>query len=231
MMSESGLIYLLLILPALFGWLAQKRVRKTYDQYRHVENKRGLSGGQAASLLLKELGLDQVELGRTSMKLTDHYDPRGKIMRLSDDIANSESLTSLGIVAHEVGHAVQDQQGYPLHRLRTRLAQPLSLMAQVSPLLYIGGFWFGLESFMLLAIAMLALMAIFALVTLPVERDASLRAQGMLKKGDLADEAELKGIRRVLRSAAFTYLANLGRRFSSFLFLVAVVGAGRGLFS
>lgn len=229
MFTQINLLYLLLIIPSILTWLAQSRVRKTYEQYRQVSSKDGYAGAEVARQLLSLHGLADVRVERAPAKLSDHYDPQKKALRLSDETAESVSLTSLGIVAHEVGHAVQDAEGYSFQRLRNRLAQPLTVMAQMSPWFYIGGFWFGMTLFMFLAVLMLAVMAVFSLITLPVERDASKRAENMLQEAGLVRESEIRSVRRVLRTAAYTYLANLGRRVASFLFFVGVIGAGRGL--
>lgn len=222
-------VYLLLIVPALLTWWAQAKVREIYRKYETQPNRRGISGQEIARYLLSSLGLTDVNLGRIPGTLTDHYDPQTNTLRLSDGTVRTSSVTALGIVAHEVGHAAQDAEGYGFMRLREILARPLSVLASLSPLVFIGGMLYGNPLYMSLGGLMLASQAVFALVTLPVERNASSRAVQMLEQTGLAMAEESKGVREVLRAAAFTYLTRLGRQIASFLFFVAVIGSARGM--
>jgi hypothetical protein len=231
MFTGTNLLYLLLILPAIATWMVQSLVRKTYEQYRQIPGRNGIEGMQIAKQLLTNHGLDEVTIELTPVKLGEHYDPQRKVLRISEDLSNSNSLTALGIVAHEVGHALQDAEKYRFQQLRNRLAQPLTVLGQLSPWFYIGGFWLGMTSFMFMAMLMLLAMAVYALITLPVERDASRRAEHMLQEAGLVQGQELGAVRRVLRTAAFTYLANVGRRIATFLFFTGIIGVGRGVFS
>jgi Zn-dependent membrane protease YugP len=231
MVSEIDPLYLLLVLPAIATWLVQSKVRTTHKKYQQISSTHGKGGMQVARQLLTRYGLEQVTVERTSAKLGDHYDPQNKVLRISEDRSDSNSLTALGIIAHEVGHAVQDAQAYRFLHLRNRLAQPVTILGRFSPWFYIGGFWYGITSFMILAMVMLVLLAVFALVTLPVERDASRRAETMLLEAGLIQGQEVGAVRSVLRAAAYTYLANLGRRIATFLFFVGVIGAGQGFIS
>jgi len=144
---------------------------------------------------------EDVTLERASAKLSDHYDPQNKILRHFVEAAESTSLTAIGIVAHEIGQALQDAEGYSFQRMRNRLAQHLTFMAQMSPWIYIGGFWLGITAFVGLALLMLGAMAVFALITLSVERDASRRAKQMSKENRLVGDVEIQAVRNVLRSA------------------------------
>ncbi|HKZ83686.1 MAG TPA: zinc metallopeptidase [Anaerolineae bacterium] len=220
-------LYLLLILPALLAWFAQGRVRQVYKKYNAVSNSRGLSGLAAARYLLAHHGLNDVAVERASGQLTDHYDPQTRTLRLSDGVANASTVTALGIVAHEVGHAVQHAEGYRFMQARAQMARWLTQAGRWSTLVFIGGIWFGNLILLALGGVMLAAMVVFAVVTLPVERNASNRAVAMLDQTGLAVSGEGEGARQVLRAAAFTYLAALGQRLATFLFFVAVFGAAR----
>ncbi len=222
-------VYLLLLVPALLTWWAQAKVREIYRKYEAIPNQRGMNGTQVAQSLFMALNLNHVTLGRIPGTLTDHYDPQTRTLRLSDGTVSASSVTALGIVAHEVGHAVQDVEGYRFMRLRETLARPLSLLSSLSPLVFIGGMMYGNSLYMSLGGLMLASQAIFALVTLPVERNASSRAVQMLDQTGLAATGESKGVREVLNAAAFTYVTNLGRRVAIFLFFIAVIGSTRGV--
>jgi uncharacterized protein len=223
-----NLWYLLLIVPALLTWLAQARVREVYEKYGEHENRRGATGLEIAQDLLARYGLAGVTVERTSGHLTDHYDPQAKTLRLTDGVANGRSVTALSIVGHEVGHAVQDAEGYRFMRLRTRMSKVVSQVARWSSLAFVGGMLFGIPLLMGLSGLIMAALVIFTLVTLPVERDASNRALQMLEETGLASPEEGKSVQRVLRAAAFTYLTALGQRMATFLFFVAVVGAALG---
>jgi Zn-dependent membrane protease YugP len=227
-MSFFNPLYLLLIVPALLGLYAQRRVRAIYEQYGASPNGLGVSGLEAAKRLLSHHGLTQVDIERTPGHLTDHYDPRAKVLRLSDGVAHGQSVTALGIVAHEVGHAVQDAEGYRLMRARTFLAHRVGQMTQWSSFIFIGGMLFGVPILMGLGGVLLAGLTLFALVTLPVERNASERALVSLQQTGLTETEETEGARRVLRAAALTYLAGLGQRLGTFLFFVVVIAAALG---
>lgn len=221
-------LYLLLILPGLLGWYAQKRVRDIYEEYGAVSNQEEVDGIEAAHRLLATSGLQGVVVERTPGHLTDHYDPQKNTLRLSDGIAHGRSLTALSVVAHEVGHASQDAQGYRLLKVRSWMAHRVGALAQWSSIIFVGGMLFGNQLLMGLGGLLLFGMLIFALVTLPVERDASRRASVALEQAGLISAEEKKDVDKVLRGAAFTYLAGLGKRLGTFLFFVAVVGAARG---
>jgi Zn-dependent membrane protease YugP len=222
-------LYLLLIVPALLGWYAQERVRKIYEKQGAQPNSLGVSGLEVAKYLLSHYGLAHVAIERAEGHLTDHYDPQSKRLRLSDGVANGRSVTALGIVAHEVGHAVQDAEGYRFVQVRTSLARRVSQVTQWSSFIFVGGMLFGIPILMGLGGVMLAGLTLLALVTLPVERNASDRALASLKQMGLADAEEVQGVRHVLRAASFTYLAALGQRLATFLFFVVAVAAARGL--
>lgn len=222
-------MYLLIIGSALLAWYAQARVRQVHEKYAAVENSRAISGQDAARALLAFHKLVDVKVERTPGHYTDHYDPQANVLHLSDGVANGRSLTALGIVAHEVGHATQDAEGYRFMQIRTFLAQRVGAMTQWSSLIFVGGMLFGIPTLMGLGGLLLAGLAIFSLVTLPVERNASDRALASLNAAGLALAEELDPVGQVLRAAAFTYLAALGQRLATFLFFVVVVAAARGL--
>jgi len=224
-----NLWYLLLIVPGLLAWLAQARVRQVYEKYGARKNSRAITGLEAAKRLLSHHGLSGVTIERAQGHLTDHYDPETKTLHLTDGVANTESVAALGIVAHEVGHARQDAEGYRLMRARTTMGHRLSVAAQWGSFAFIGGMMFGIPVLMVLSGLFMAALVIFTLVTLPVERNASDRALTILEQTDLAGDEDRQGVRQVLRSAALTYLTNLGNRLATFLFFAATVGTALGL--
>jgi uncharacterized protein len=217
--------YLLLIVPALLTWYAQARVRRVYDKHGDQENSTGATGREIAQALLDKQGLEDVKIELAKGRLTDHYDPQAKVLRLTEDVANGRSVTAASIVSHEVGHAVQDAEGYRFMRLRTRMSRVVSRVAQWSSIAFVGGMFFGVPLLMGVSGLILAALVIFTLVTLPVERDASKRALAMLEDLGLASAGEKSSANQVLRAAALTYLTALGQRLATFLFFAAMVGA------
>lgn len=220
-------LYLLVIVPVLLTWLAQARVRNVYARYRQMPNRSRMSGMDAARYLLSHKGLAGVNVVPAEGSLADRYDPQTGTLHLSDEIMRDTSVTALGIVAHEVAHAVQHAEGYRFIRLRTTLAQPVTWVARLSPLVFVGGMLLRIPGLMAFGGLMLFSQAIFALVTLPVERNASTRAVAMLEETGLVVPAESKEVGQVLHGAAMTYLTALGRQVASFLFFVAAVAAAR----
>jgi uncharacterized protein len=219
--------FLLLLIPAGAGLLARSWVKQIARRYHSVENRSGRTGVDTARHLLAANDLSGVEVVRVEGSLSDHYDSSAKILRLSGPVADERSLTALGIAAHEVAHAVQDAEAHPALRVRTRLGEPLAQLSRWGGLIFIGGFWIGIPVLMGLAGLLMAGLALFALVTLPVELNASKRAVGWLESSGLAATDELPLVRRVLRAAAFTYVVGLGQRVGIFLFLLIAVLAAR----
>ncbi len=222
-------VYFLILIPALLAWLVHARVRKIYEINEDRFSKQDIIGRDAARKLLDRHGLNKVNIERVAGSLTDHYDPVTKTLRLSKNVASSQSITALGIVAHEVGHAIQDFEGYYLMRLRTSMALRISTATQWSSIIFIGGFIFRIPVLMIIAGLFLFVLLLFTLVTLPVERNASTRALKMLQDDKLIREDEKSAVRQVLNAAAFTYLASFGQRLAGFLFFVVVILLARGV--
>lgn len=202
-------LYLLLLLPAALGWYAQARVQAAYDQYSREPNKYGLTGVEIAERLIAYLGLQGLSLELTPGYLTDHYDTRANALYLTEGIAASRSVTAMGIVAHEVLHAAQDLEGYPLMRVRSWLGERLSRVPNIAFWAILLGLLFRSAAVVVVgAVIMIASVAL-GLTALPVERNASGRALVALQESGLADADDLQGAESVLRSAALTYVAGL----------------------
>ena len=223
-----NMLYVLLIVPALVAWWAQAKVRRAYETNGNLENSRGLNGREVAVRLLAHHNLQAVKVDRAEGHLTDHYDPQKQAIHLTDGVANTASITAMGIAAHEVSHVVQEAKGSRLLGLRTALGRWVERAAQVSSVIFVGGMLFGIPLLRGAAVVVLALLALFSLVTLPIELHASRTAIKMLEETGLADDQDRQGVKRVLRSAALTYVTGLGRQLSNFLFFIAVVGAAGG---
>jgi len=220
--------YIVLVLPAvLVALFAQMNVKSTFNRYNKVSNSRGFTGASVARQILDRNGLYHVPVERVSGQLSDHYDPKANVVRLSDATFNSTSVAALGVAAHEVGHAVQYSEKYspivvrnaivPVCRIGSSLTMPLiilGLIVQWASLIYLG-------------IALFGLATIFQLITLPVEFNASKRALRTLEEYHVLDGGELVGARKTLNAAALTYVAALAVSLMQLLRLLLLFG-GRG---
>jgi Zn-dependent membrane protease YugP len=225
--------YLIFALPALLlAFYAQLRVQSAYGRYSRKPNRRGLSGNEAARILLRSVGLEHIRVERAKGRLGDHYDPGKDILRLSEGVANGRSVASLGIVAHEIGHAMQDASNYTPLRVRSGLVPAVRIGSWLGPLIFFAGFflsgfigstiiaWIGLFFF--------AGTVVFALVTLPVEFNASKRALHLLQTFQLSEGQELLEAKKVLDAAALTYVAAVAQALSTMLYYVFLLtGASR----
>ncbi|UCC65649.1 MAG: zinc metallopeptidase [Anaerolineae bacterium] len=212
--------YLLFALPALLlAFYAQYKVQSALNNYSRVENWRGLSGLDVARHLLQVTGLQQVNLEGTRGRQGDQYDPRSKTLRLSDQVARGRSIAAASIVAHEVGHALQDAQGYAPLKLRSGLVPAASLGSWMGPILFFLGLFIS-PKLAWVGVGLFALAAVFTLVTLPVEFNASRRALELLKVHQLADGRQMTGAKKVLDAAALTYVAALAQALSTLLYYV-----------
>ncbi len=222
--------YLLFMVPPLIFMIwAQSRVSSAYKKYSKVRNMSGLTGVQAAKTLLDYKGLRQVRVEETKGRLSDHYDPRHKVLRLSAGVARTPSVAALGIVAHEIGHALQDKVGYAPMRIRSALVPVANLGSRFGFICVILGlilFAFNVafgETLAWVGVWLFAAAVLFALVTLPVEYNASNRARQMLQASGLVSTQEYQGASAVLSAAALTYVAALLQALAQlafFLFLV-----------
>ncbi len=215
-------MYLVFALPGLLlAMYAQYKVQSAYNQWLKISNSRGMTGYDAARYLLSANQLGDVAIEGIPGKLTDNYDPRDKKLHLSQEVANGRSVAALAIVAHEVGHAVQDAQGYGPMKLRGAIVPAISIGSWVGPIMFLIGLLFGLTSLAWLGIILFAGTALFALITLPVELNASARALSMLRSdGMIANETEIDGAKNVLTAAALTYVAALAQTLLTLLYYV-----------
>lgn len=220
--------YWIFALPALLlGLIAQAMVRSAYRKYLQVPNGARLTGAEAAQRLMRSAGI-HLNIEGTPGELSDHYDPRTGVLRLSRGVATRASVASVAIVAHEVGHAEQDVQGYLPMRVRSGLVPVVNLTSWVGPLLFFIGLMFNLYNLAWLGVLTFGVAAMFALVTLPVEINASRRGLRLLEQsGVLVSERERQGARKVLTAAALTYVAALAQAVATLLYYSFLLG-GRG---
>jgi hypothetical protein len=208
-MSNSGIWLLLLALILVPGIVAQARVHAALRKYSRVPARSGRTGAEAASEILDEAGIHDVQIERTDSFLGDHYDPRTKTLVLSPAVYDSDSVAALGIAAHESGHAIQHQHAYAPLQARMAIVPVTMFTSQLLPLVMIGGFFFRIPMFITLGIAIYAVIVLFQLITLPVEFNASSRAKLILQQTGLVARDEMPGVNRVLNAAALTYVAAL----------------------
>jgi Zn-dependent membrane protease YugP len=201
-------LYFLLVGPALLLSLAaQMRVRSAFRRFSRVATRRGMSGAEAAALILRSFGLSQVRIERGRGFLSDHYDPGARRLRLSPDVFDGRSIASIGVAAHEAGHALQHARGYVPLQLRTALVPAAQIGSWLAWPMLLLGLLMGAFALVKLGILFFAAAVLFQLVTLPVEFDASRRAVAVLGQQGILSGPELEGTRKVLSAAAMTYVA------------------------
>lgn len=202
--------YILLVIPAmLISVWASARVKKTFYKYDQVKNARGLTGYQVARMILDYHGLNDIQVVETRGELTDHYDPKGKIIRLSEATFRSSSVSAIGVAAHETGHAIQYAEGYSPIRIRMAMQPVCQIASTLTMPLVVAGFIFGLFNLVNIGILCFAVATLFQVVTLPVEFNASSRAMTILEEAHILEGTELDGANATLKAAALTYLAAL----------------------
>lgn len=220
--------YIILIIPCMIlAMWAQARVKSTFSHYSNVGNSRGLTGAQAAAAVLRYNGVNGVQIERISGSLTDHFDPRTNIIRLSDSVYGSTSVASVGVAAHEAGHAVQYATGYGPIRLRAAIVPVTQIGSQAAFPLILLGIILSFGALVQIGIIAFSLSTIFQLVTLPVELDASHRALDAIQQGGLLTADEYPMARKTLSAAAMTYVAALATSVAQLLRLVLLFGNRR----
>lgn len=223
---------IIVLIPAIiFALYAQTKVKSAYNKYLRVGNRRGITGREAARMILDANGLHHVPIEMVAGTLTDHYDPRNDIMRLSSDVYNGATVASVSIAAHESGHAIQDGRSYVFLKFRNAIAPAVNIVSAASwPLLLVGLFiiWSGnmtTGNFVFnLGVLFFLIVVLFHTVTLPVEINASRRAVKQLIDLDIIDVSEAKGAKKVLSAAAMTYIAALATAVANLIRILLIRG-------
>jgi hypothetical protein len=217
--------YLMFMLPAfLLMMLVQWYVQSAYKKWSRVPSRSRISGAQAAQQIIRFAGLYNVRVEGVRGRLTDHYDPREKVLRLSEGVYDGASVAALAIAAHELGHAMQDQEGYPLLRLRGALVPAVNIGSYLGWILIVIGLLLNFTGLAWLGVIVFSGGALFALATLPVELNASARARRMLvESGLVVSEDEMAGVSNVLNAAALTYVAALITAVLQLFYWVSIV--------
>ncbi len=220
-------LYLLFAIPPLLlGLWAQFRVQSAFRQYSKVRTGNGITGAQMARLILDSNGLHSVAVERVNGMLSDHYDPRGKVLRLSDSVFGTPSVAAVGVAAHEAGHALQDKQHYGPLRLRSAIVPAVNIGSWLGPIIFMIGFFMSGatgNTIAIIGLLFFGMTAVFALVTLPVEFDASKRAKQQLATIGGISPQELKGVSQVLDAAALTYVAAAVQAVVTMLYYVSLL--------
>lgn len=220
--------YILIIIGAIICLAASGILRATYSKYSKIRSASGMTGRDAAARILNSMGIYDVRIEHTSGNLTDHYDPRAKVLRLSDATYQSSSVAAVGVAAHECGHAIQHARGYAPLNFRSALVPIANIGSTLAwPLIVIGLFYSSRSSSILLNIGILAfsLSVLFQLVTLPVEFNASSRAVQILGESGMLQTEELTMTKKVLSAAALTYVASAAASILQLLRLVLLSGS------
>lgn len=220
--------YIVLVMPALlFAFYAQFKVNSTFNKYKTVGNNRQFTGAQVARKILDMNGLQNITIERVAGNLTDHFDPRTNVVRLSDSTYSSTSVAAIGVAAHEVGHAIQHAEGYAPIKIRNAVVPVAQIGSFAAWPLAIIGLLFNFRELAIAGIILFTVVVAFQLVTLPVEFNASSRALNTLGKYAILDGEELKASRKVLSAAAMTYVASAAVAIANLLRLLAITGVGR----
>lgn len=219
--------YILVIIGAVICLAASAKVKSTFNKYNRVRSMSGMTGAQAAERILRAAGIYDVSVQHVSGDLTDHYDPRSKVLRLSDSTYGSASVAAVGVAAHECGHAIQHQKSYAPLTIRGAIVPVANFGSMAAwPLIIVGMFISSHTGALLINIGIIcfSLAVLFQLVTLPVEFDASRRAVHILGETGILDSQELKYTRKVLGAAALTYVAGAAAAILQLLRLLILFG-------
>ena len=223
-----NIYYFIFMIPGLIvSMWAQAKVKRTFAKYNNVPTLQGLTGAQAARRILDGNGLANVPVERVAGSLSDHYDPKANVVRLSDATYASTSVGAVGVAAHEVGHAVQHAVGYGPARLRSAIVPVCNIGTSLSVPLIVVGFMLQFFGLIYVGIALFSLAVVFQLVTLPVEFNASSRAVQTLDSTGMVTPEEGAGVRKVLTAAALTYVAALLTSLLQLAYYIAMAGGRR----
>lgn len=203
--------------------LAQWKLRSAFSKYREIPNSRGMTGAQAAEAVMRAAGVYDVGIEPIAGELSDHFDPRARVLRLSEPIYGGRSIAALGVAAHEAGHAVQQHVSYAPMALRTGLVPVVNIGSSFGFIVLFAGMFLQSPTVAWFGVALFAASTVFALVTLPVEYNASARARQLLESAGLVTRDEADGVRTMLNAAAYTYVASFAASLLTLLYYVMLV--------
>ena len=218
-------LYWMMMAPVLLLSLyASIKVKSTFNKYSKLTTGRGLTGAEIARQILRNNGLGNIDVVETGGFLSDHYDPIKKIVRLSREVFNSKSVASIGVAAHETGHAIQHAKAYRPLMLRNAIAPTASIGSNLSWIIIMVGFVFGALGIVKLGIVLFSIVVVFQLITLPVEFNASAKAKEILYSQGILSSNELAGVSKVLSAAALTYVAAAASSIMTLLYFLIRAG-------
>ena len=216
--------YILLIIGMLLSLAASAKLKSTFAIYRRMESASGMTGAEAAQRILRNAGVYDVRIEPISGELTDHYDPRTKVVRLSEPIYNKTSLAAVGVAAHECGHAIQHATNYAPLSIRSAIVPIANIGSTLSWPLFLAGLVLSIRPLLTAGILLFTAAVLFQLVTLPVEINASSRALKLLNADGILAPQEVRGAKKVLTAAALTYVAALASSILQLLRLLILAG-------
>ncbi|MBU3226869.1 zinc metallopeptidase [Clostridium algidicarnis] len=214
--------YLILVPALILSIWAQSKISSTFNKYSKIYSSKGYTGSEVARMILDSNGLVDVRIERVAGNLTDHYDPRDRVLRLSERVYSSTSVASIGVAAHEVGHAIQHQQDYRPLIIRNNIVPVVNISSSASWIIFFIGIIMGLPLLTNIGIVLFSAVVLFQLITLPVEFNASNRAIKILEDKSILYENEIVGAKKVLSAAALTYVAATLTAISQLLRLMAL---------
>ena len=217
-------VYGLTIISLIITVVAQLFVNGSYNKYKKVRNAKGISGMEAARYILDKNGLSDVRVEATSGFLSDHYDPKGKVVRLSSDNYRDASIAGVAVACHECGHAIQDKEGYLFMRIRASLVPLVNFSSYAGYLAIVIGLFLGAVNLVWLGILLEIVILLFQVITLPVELNASSRAMKQLKEANFFTDRELRKGKTMLTAAAMTYIASVATTLIQILRLILMIG-------
>ncbi len=224
---DDGGLWILAIIAAVWASIASVRVNSTFKKYSSLANSRGLTGKTCAEALLRSAGIYDVRIESVSGNLTDHFDPKAKVIRLSDSVFSSNSIAALGVAAHEAGHAIQYNVGYFPVRIRQAIIPICNIGSNLAMPLILIGLFVSVAGLSEIGLILFSLTTVFQLITLPVEFNASRRALNYFETGLNFSDSETKAAKKVLSAAAMTYVAALAVSLINLLRLLAIVSNSR----
>ena len=220
--------YVVLVIPAMIlSLVVQFKMRSAYGKYSQIATKSGMTGADMARQVLRDNGVNDVDVVPVSGELTDHYDPKDRVIRLSSGVYGSNSIAALGVAAHEAGHAVQHSQAYAPLKIRNNMVPAVNFASSISWWVFIIGLFADMPAFLYGGIILFSMATLFHLITLPVELNASRRAVVALANTGALSDPEIQGTRKVLSAAAMTYLAALIASAASLLRMILIAQGRR----
>ena len=226
-LGSYGLYFLISIPALLLGLYAQSKVRSAFNKYSKIHISNGMTGAEVARKVLDMKNLQNVRIEQVRGTLSDHYDPRKKVLRLSQSVYGTPSIAAAGVAAHEAGHAIQHSEKYGPLSLRSLMVPSVRLGSWLGPIIFMGGLLLAMDNLAIIGLVLFAATSLFAIVTIPVETDASKRAKIILSSSGIVQGNELNGVSAVLDAAALTYVAGAVQALTTLLYYMMLFFGGR----